>query len=88
MFGIISVYTYGILRVQELTKVSIGDVGAYKEVLDLVLKIVFDVLFIAVYLLLMIALLLALFTRGIKLWIFIMLSPIFGLMYFFGKTKE
>jgi len=88
MFGIISVYTYGILRVQELTKVSIGDVSAYKQVLDLVLKIVFDVLFIAVYLLLMIALLLALFTRGIKLWIFIMLSPIFGLMYFFWKLKE
>ncbi|MCH8518308.1 SLC19 family protein [Candidatus Gracilibacteria bacterium] len=88
MFGIISVYTYGILRVQELSTIKVGDIRFYQEMIDLILKIFFDLLFIVVYLLLMVALLLALFTRGIKLWIFIMLSPIFGLMYFFGKSKE
>ena len=88
MFWIISVYTYGILRVQELSKVNVWDIAFYKELIDLILKIFFDIFFIAVYLLLMVALMLALFTRWIKLWIFIMLSPVFWLMYFFGKSKE
>ena len=88
MFWIISVYTYGILRVQELTKVKAGDLRFYKELIDLILKIFFDIFFIVVYLILMVALMLALFTRWIKLWIFIMFSPIFWLLYFFGKSKE
>jgi hypothetical protein len=36
----------------------------------------------------MIALLLALFVRGVRLWVYMMLSPAFGLLYFFGKGSE
>jgi hypothetical protein len=58
-----SIYSYGILKIDELDTISAANLESVKTIADLVFKIVFDVLFIAVYLLLMIALLLALFVR-------------------------
>lgn len=88
IFGIMSIYTYGILRVHELDTITWNDLESLKTIADLIFKIVFDLLFIIVYLLLMVALLLALFTRWIRLWIYAMLSPVFWLLYFFGKGSE
>lgn len=88
IFWVISIYSYGILRIHELDTISSSQIQNMRSIADLVFKIVFDLLFIAVYLLLMIALLLALFVRWIRLWIFAMLSPFFGLLYFFGKWSE
>ncbi len=88
IYGIISVYTYGILSLDQLDTITGADLSTIKGLADLVLTILFDILFVVIYLLLMIALFLALLVRGIRLWIFMMLSPVFWLLYFFGKTKD
>jgi len=88
IFGIISIYSYGILRIDDLDTITGTDLESIETIADLVFKIVFDILFIAVYLLLMIALLLALFARWVRLWIYAMLSPAFGLLYFFWKGSD
>lgn len=88
VFGIISIYSYGILKIHDLDSLTWKDLETVETIADLVFKIVFDILFIAVYLLLMIALLLALFVRWVRLWIYMMLSPVFGLLYFFWKWSE
>lgn len=88
IFGITSIYTYGILKVHELDTIDARDLDAYKKLADLIFKILFDVLFVLVYMLLMIALFLALLVRGVRLWIYIMLSPFFGLLYFFGWGEK
>lgn len=88
IFGVMSIYSYGILRIDELDTINAAQLSSVKTIADLIFKIIFDVLFIAVYLLLMIALLLALFVRWVRLWVYMMLSPIFGLLYFFWKSGE
>lgn len=88
IFGITSVYTYGILKVHEMDEINGDNLWDYKDLADLIFKVFFDVLFVIVYLLLMIALFLALFVRWVRLWIYIMLSPAFWLLYFFGKWSE
>lgn len=88
VFGIISVYTYGILRVQELDTIAALDLTTIKGIMDLILKVIFDLLFVVVYLILMVALFLALMVRGVRLWVYMMLSPAFGLLYFLGKGSE
>lgn len=89
MFGLMSMYTYGIIRVQDLDEITTTQVwSGIKSLANLVLKLLFDVLFIAVYCLLMVALFLALMVRGVRLWVYIMLSPAFGLLYFFWKASD
>ncbi len=88
VFGVISIYAYGILRIQDLDTISGTQIKDISTIADLIFKIVFDLLFIVVYMLLMIALLLALFVRGVRLWLYMMLSPAFGLLYFFGVSSE
>lgn len=83
IFGVISIYSYGILKIDQLDTLNNGDLEVIKTGADLVFKIIFDVLFVVVYLILMVALLLALFVRWVRLWIYMMLSPVFGLLYFF-----
>lgn len=64
MFGLMSMYTYGIIRVQDLDEITTADVGSgVKSLADLVLKLLFDGLFVIVYCLLMVALFLALMVR-------------------------
>ena len=63
VFGVINLYTYGILKVQELDTITGTDLESITKIADLIFKIIFDILFILVYMLLMIALMLALFVR-------------------------
>jgi len=88
IFGVISVYTYGVLGLDSLDELTGGDIPSIGDLMDLSLKVIFDLLFIVVYLLLMLALFMALFTRGVWLWIYTMLSPVFGLLYFFWKAAD
>lgn len=88
IFWVISIYSYGILAIDELDTINQDQLETVTSIADLIFKIVFDILFIVVYLLLMIALLLALFVRWVRLWIYMMLSPAFGLLYFFSKGSE
>ena len=87
VFGVLGLYTYGIMQIQYLDTESWWMFWkAVWDITDMTLKLIFDALFIIVYLVLMIALFLALLVRGIKLWVYAMLSPAFGLLYFFDKA--
>gem|GEM_PF-6145405 len=81
MFGIISIYTYGIISPERLDEISkqvvAANTGSISGIADLILKIIFDLIFIIVFFVLMAALFLALFVRGIWLWMYMMLSPAF-----------
>ncbi len=87
IFGVLGLYTYGIMQIQYLdTENGWMFWEAVGDITDLTLKLIFDALFVIVYLVLMIALFLALLVRGIKLWVYAMFSPTFGLLYFFDKA--
>jgi hypothetical protein len=88
IFWVMSIYSYGILKIDQLDTINATQLTTIKTIADLVFKIGFDLLFVVVYLLLMIALLLALFVRWVRLWGYMMLSPVFGLLYFFWKGSE
>jgi len=89
IFGIMSIYTYGILEIQKINKITLTDAGSIvKTILSLSAASFFDVLFVVVYMLIMIALILALFVRWIYMWLYAMFSPAFWLLWFFWKEKE
>lgn len=87
IFWIISMYTYWILSLDTIDDVDIYDLKSVQTIWDLIVKIIFDLLFVVIYSLLMITLWLVLMIRWIYIWIYMMLSPVFWLMYFFGKSK-
>ena len=86
IFWVIALYTYWVVNLESFDNLNESYQKDVKNMVDLVIKLVFDFLFIIIYSVLMIALWLVLMTRGIYLWIYMMISPIFGLMYFFDKT--
>jgi len=87
IFWLVYVYTNSIMSLEEMWKVNHKSiVDNISTVLDLVVKIVIDLLFVVIYSILMIALWLILLVRWIYLWLYMMMSPVFGLMYFFGKN--
>ncbi len=89
IYGMINIYTYGVMKIDRLDKLKGKDiVSDLKNLTSIALKWIFDLLFIVVYLILMVALFMALFARATWLWIHAMFSPVFGLMFFFWKTKE
>ena len=84
LFGIMNVYTFWIMSIDNNWKLHFWDVTwGITRLVDLWTKWLFDLLFFVVYFILMIALLMALFVRWIYIWLFMILSPFFGLMYFF-----
>lgn len=87
IFGLVYTYTYAIMNLDQIDDLTTGDIfKGITTIWDLMVKIVFDLLFVLVYAILMIALGLVLAVRWIYLWLYIMFSPIFWLMYFFGKS--
>lgn len=86
IFWVIGLYTYWVIDLESFDNLNKSYQDKVNNMVDLVIKLVFDFLFIIIYSVLMIALWLVLMTRGIYLWIYMMISPIFGLMYFFDKT--
>jgi len=87
IFWIIWIYTYWLLSIESMDKLNNFDLSSITNMSDLVLKLLFDVLFIIVYSVLIIAMWLVLMVRWIYIWIYMMISPLFGLMYFFDKTS-
>ncbi len=85
IFWIVSMYTYGILSLDTIDDVTALNLQQLKTMWDLVVKIVFDLIFVIVYSVLIITLWFVLMIRWIYIWLYIMFSPVFWLMYFFGK---
>jgi len=88
IFSIINVYTYWVMKIQDLTSVTKNQLEDIKTLTDLWLKLIFDIIFIIVFLIIMVALFMALFARWTWLWIYAMFSPIFWLLFFFWKSKD
>lgn len=87
IFWVIAMYTYWVLSLDTMDEVAKIDTSLIKTMWDLIVKIVFDLLFVVIYSILMITLWLVLMIRWIYIWIYMMMSPVFWLMYFFGKSK-
>ncbi|MDD3302162.1 MAG: hypothetical protein PHN31_01275 [Candidatus Gracilibacteria bacterium] len=86
--GLISYYTFGIMELGEIDKLKSGNIiNGISSIPQLTAKVAFDIIFLLIYLIILIALFLALFVRLIRIWLYTVFSPVFGLTYFFGKSK-
>ena len=81
--SIIAIYTYWIMSIEDNWKLKTADLSTVKWIVDLWIKWIIDLLLIIVFFILMVALMLALFVRWIYIWLFLVFSPLFGLMFFF-----
>ena len=84
---IMSAYTYWVMRLWEADSILNSDLSRVKKIWDLATKSWFDIIFLIVYLIIIVSLWIVLFTRWIYIWLYIMISPLFWLMYFFNKDK-
>lgn len=87
VWWIIWLYTFWIMEVWSLDKIKKDDFKSITTLMKLWAKSLFDIVFVVIYLIILLALFLALFVRVIMLWIYICVSPIFGLSYFLWKWK-
>ncbi len=91
VYWIMNIYTYQIMKIDQVRKLFDDQITAkegIKTFTSLAIKVIFDLLFIVVFLILMVALFMALFARWTWLWIYAMFSPVFGLLFFFGKARD
>ncbi len=89
IFWLVSAYTNGLLKVDSLSRVSKSQVWkAIESLEDLIIYILFSGIFILIYFILMMALAIVLLVRVIWLWIYMALSPLFWLAYFFWKDSN
>jgi len=89
-YWIIAAYSYDLLGFQNIAKVwkeQISDWTIAKNI-SLLLFQAFKVVFFVVYIILLISMFFALFVRVVRLWLFMIFSPMFGLMFYFGKWSE
>ncbi len=89
LYWLLNTYTYWIFEIDEFSKVVERDVEiSITNVVELWVEKIFHILFIVVYTILVISLALALFTRVVWLWLYMIFSPVFWLLYFFWKENE
>ncbi|MCP4523396.1 MAG: hypothetical protein GY828_04190, partial [Candidatus Gracilibacteria bacterium] len=87
-YGLLGVYTYGIFSIDEVTTLKGEGTKTFTDIFKLGINTIVILVLFVVYLILLISLTLALFVRGVWLWLYTIFSPVFGLLYFFGKEKE
>lgn len=85
IWWIIWIYSFWIMDVWKLDEFKNANLKDIKNIFQLSAKVVFDVIFVLVYLVILVALFLAMFIRVIVLWIYMMISPVFWLLYFSSK---
>ena len=86
-YWLLSTYTYWLLKIDTLPKVQWHNVASWaiKSVEDLIIYLLFSWIFILVYAILIITLAIVLLVRAVWLWLYLALSPLFWLAYFFWK---
>lgn len=83
-FWIINIYTYGIMHPDQLDNFTKSNWKFdLKNAAQLLQKWLFDILLAIVYFIFLITLWMVLLIRWVWLWIFMMFSPLFWLVYFF-----
>lgn len=89
-YGLLNIYTFSIFNADKYANLYNNQLRLkqVEDLLDLWIDKIFHLLFIVVYLILLFALTLALFVRVVWLWLYMVFSPVFGLLYFFDKSKD
>ncbi len=103
-FFIIMIYAYNIFKIQDADKNAVEDFcvdqtasgetkyktskDCIKDLVGIVRKFWLSLIVTIFFAIMLVALCWILLMRAIKLWIYIMLSPLFGLAYFTGKMSE
>ena len=88
VYGLLSVYTYGIFSTWDLSVLKEQELDSFASIFKLWINVIVVLLLTVVYFILLVSLWLALFVRGIWLWLYMIFSPAFGLLYFFWKEKD
>ncbi len=90
IYSIIWLYTFWIIGIEGLDNIDGYQIVEWwvTDIFAFLWKIILSLIFVVVYFVLLIALFFALFIRILRIWIYIMLSPVFGLMYFFWKGTD
>ncbi len=87
-YSLLNYYAYGIFKIQNAQKINPNNLSSISGIADIITHLSLSFLFGLVFIILMIALLFGLFTRACYLWVMIIFSPVFGLIYFAnGKFK-
>ncbi len=89
-YWLLSTYTYWLLKIDTLPKVQWHNIASWaiKSIEDLIIYLLFSWIFILVYSILIITLAIVLLVRAVWLWIYLALSPLFWLAYFFWKDWD
>lgn len=90
VYSIISLYTFGLIGMEKMDNLEWATFTEWfvTTMVSLFAKLGLGLVFLIVYFVLLIALFFALFIRILRIWIYIMLSPFFWLVYFFGKSSD
>lgn len=83
-YSILYVYAYGIFRVDTLQKITVAN--SINTASDVVFGLFSGLIGFIIMLLLFIGIVFVLFIRVIQLWVFAILSPLFGLFLFLGEN--
>ncbi len=87
-YWIMSYYTYNVMKIKDINIITSGwKWSAIANLFDVFFSMWFDFIFFIAYALIMLALLFTLITRWFYLWMYMVISPIFWLLYFFKKEK-
>ncbi len=88
VYGIVQLYVYGLLKIDQLEELD-EDQFIWEWAIGRLIDIIFDgwfaLVFVVFYLILLSALFIALLVRGIVLWVYMILSPVFWLLFFLWK---
>ncbi len=87
VFWLLMNYSYWLLHVDTLPTIDTNNIATWviKSVEDMIRYLLFSWIFILVYGILIITLIIVLIVRAVWLWIYLALSPLFWLAYFFWK---
>jgi hypothetical protein len=89
VYGMLWIYTYGIFSAWEVDKLKgKKELDTFSSIFKLSLNTLLVLFIFIIYFILLISLCLALFVRGIWLWLYMIFSPVFWLLYFFWKEKD
>ncbi len=90
IFWLISTYTYWLLNLKDLGTITKKDTAKkfITTTADLIIYIIFSWIFVLIYAILIMTLIIVLLVRVFYLWLYLALSPLFWLAYFFWKDSS
>jgi hypothetical protein len=89
-YNLLAVYSYDLLWFQNIWKVWKEQLVQWTiaNSLSLIIFQLFKVIFFVVYIVLLVSMFFALFVRIVRVWLFMIASPLFWLLFYFGSGGE